>query len=291
MKTKIIVNPISGRGKQKNIEELLYKYLDMRKFEFDISFTQKHLHAKEIAKQAVKDSYKIVIVVGGDGTVNEVASELIDTNLTLAILPAGSGNGLALHLGMNRKLEKSIQQLNNGKIHLIDSATANSMPFFNVSGIGFDAHIANLFSNLKSRGFSNYIKLIAKEIFYKAKQYTICYEGNEKELEAVLISFANASQYGNNFRIAPKANIKDGKLDFVIVKDIPRWKIPLFLFNIARGKIEQSEYVSIVQSEEMKIKSSDSIIHLDGEPKNIEGTLEIKVKQNSLNILIPNGKE
>lgn len=291
MKTKIIVNPISGRGKQKNIEKLLVKHLNKIKFKYDVSFTQKHLHAKEIAKQAVKDNYQIIIAVGGDGTVNEVASELVDTNVILAIIPAGSGNGLALHLGMERRIEKSIQQLNNANTHQIDTATANSMPFFNVSGIGFDAHIANLFLNLKSRGFSNYIKLIAKEIFYKAKQYNICYEGKEKRLEAVLISFANASQYGNNFKIAPKANIKDGKLDFVIVKDIPRWKIPLFLFNIARGKIEQSEYVSIVQSEEMKIKSSDSIIHLDGEPKNIDGTLEIKVKQNSLNILIPNGKE
>mgnify|MGYP001183790947 FL=1 len=118
MKTKIIINPISGTGKQRNIEELLYKYLDNRKFEFDISFTQKHLHAKMIAKQAVKESYQIVIVVGGDGTVNEVASELIDTNLILAILPAGSGNGLALHLGMKRNLRKSILQLNNAKTHL-----------------------------------------------------------------------------------------------------------------------------------------------------------------------------
>lgn len=291
MKTKIIVNPISGRGKQKNIEKLLEKHLNKIKFKYDVSFTQKHLHAKEIAKQAVKDSYQIIIAIGGDGTVNEVASELVDTNVLLAIIPAGSGNGLALHLGMERNLEKSIQQLNNANTHQIDTATANSMPFFNVSGIGFDAHIANLFLNLKSRGFSNYIKLIVKEIFYKAKQYTICYEGKEKKLEAVLISFANASQYGNNFQIAPKANIKDGKIDFVIIKDIPRWKIPLFLFNIARGKIEQSEYVSIIQSEKMKIKSSDNIIHLDGEPKDIDGILEIKVKQNSLNILIPNGKE
>lgn len=288
MKIKFIVNPISGKGKQKDIEDSIKENLDSKKYEYSVRFTERQGHAKELCKQAITDGYEAVIAVGGDGTVNEIASECIGKDTVLGIIPAGSGNGFAYHLGMKKNIKASILQLNNATIKIVDSCTANSMPFVNVSGIGFDAHIANLFQNLEKRGFWNYIKLIFKEINYKSKEYTINHNGKSRKIKAVMISFANASQYGNNFHISPKSELDDGLIDFVIVQDMPKRMIPQFLIKIANGKIENSKFVEIIQAKEMEIFSDEKIIHLDGEPKEINESVLIKNNPRTLKILIPN---
>lgn len=291
MKTKFIVNPISGTNKQKNIDSILKKYLDTKRFRYDITYTERQLHAREITKKAVKEKYKLIICVGGDGTLNEITSVLIGTNVAVGVIPAGSGNGFALHNGVKRNIKLAIKQLNNSKIKKVDSANVNGKTFVNVSGIGFDAHIANLFSKLKTRGFSNYIMLILKELNYHAKEYTIEYDEEKRKLKAILISFANASQYGNNFKISPKASITDGKLDFVLLKNIPKWKIPLLLFKIAIGQAHKSKYIEIISVKKMIIKTKENRIHLDGEPFKINTDLEISCVNKSLHIFVPYEKK
>ena len=289
MKIKFIVNPISGKGKQKDIENTIRENLDDKKYEYSIQFTEKQGHAKELGKQAITDGYEGIIAVGGDGTVNEISSECIGENTVLGIIPAGSGNGFAYHFGMNKNIKESILQLNNATIKIVDSCTANSMPFVNVSGIGFDAHIANLFQNLQKRGFWNYLKLIFKEINYKAKEYTLNYDGKSRKIKAILISFENATHYVNNFRISPKSKLDDGLINFVIIQEMPKRMIPQFLIKIANGKIENSKYVEIIQAKEMEILSDEKIIHLDGEPKTINKSVLVKNNPKTLKILIPNG--
>lgn len=291
MKIKFIVNPISGTGKQKNIERYLNQYLEKNKFDYNISYTEKKEHAKEICKLAIKEKYNIIIAVGGDGTVNEIASELIDTDIPLGVIPCGSGNGFAYHIGMNKNIAKAVKQINNSDTQIIDSCTANLDKFINVSGIGFDAHIAELFSGLKKRGFWNYIKLIFKELNYNSRKYTLEYNSEVREINALLIAFANTTQYGNNFKISPNSDLLDGKIDFVIVKNMKRWQLPQFLLKIARGKIQQSEHVEIIQTKEMKILSNDKIIHLDGEVKKINKNVIVKCNPKSLKILVPNGQK
>ena len=287
MKIKFIINPISGIGKQKGIEKYIATHFD----DYEIVITEKAGEETAISKAAIEEKFDAVIGVGGDGTVNECAKALIGSNTALGVIPCGSGNGFAFHNGMNPTIEKAIIQLKNARIKTIDSCTANGMPFVNVSGIGFDAHIAHLFANLTSRGFSNYIKLIYKELQYKARDYTLNYDGKTEYINAILISFANASQYGNNFQISPHAKTDDGLIDFVIVKDFPRWKVPQFLFKVARGKAHLSKYIRIIQTEKMIITSNEKIIHLDGEPAVTDTTVEIKIVPKSLKILLPNGKE
>ena len=291
MKTKFIVNPIAGRAKQRNIKKILDRYLDKNRFKFDIIYTEKHLHAKELAKQAVKEKYDLIIAVGGDGTLNQISSELIGTNVAIGVIPAGSGNGFGLHFGIKNNMIQAVKQLNNSKIKKVDSATANGIPFVNVSGIGFDAHIAKLFSSLKKRGFINYLKLIIKEINYKSNIYNIEFEKEVRRLKAILISFANASQYGNNFKISPHSNIEDGMLDFVILKDIPKWKIPYILFKIAIGKANECKCIEIIRTKKMKITSSENIIHLDGEPHQINTSFEVICNKRSLYIFVPDEKK
>jgi len=287
MKIRFIINPVSGTGKQKGIEQCIAMHFD----NYDIVRTQKSGDATSLSKVAIEEEFDAIIAVGGDGTVNECAKALIGSNTSLGVIPCGSGNGFAFHNGMDSNIEKAIIQLKNAYIKTIDSCTANGMPFVNVSGIGFDAHIANLFANLTNRGFSNYIKLIYNELQYKARDYTLNYDGNTEHINALLISFANTAQWGNNFQISPNAKTDDGLIDFVIVKDFARWKVPSFLLKVANGKAHLSKFVRIIQTDKMTITSNEEIIHLDGEPKVTETTLVINIAPKSLKILVPNGKE
>lgn len=288
MKIKFIINPISGVGKQKGIEKYIAQYFDA----YDIVSTQNPGEATTLSKEARKQGYDAVIAVGGDGTVNECAKALIGSSTALGIIPCGSGNGFAYHIGMERTAEKALRQLKNARIATIDSCTANGVPFVNVSGIGFDAYIAHLFSKLTKRGFLNYIKLIAKSVFsYKAADYTLQYGTENKRLKAYMISFANASQYGNDFCIAPKADLQDGLLDFVIVKEFPKWNIPLFLLKVIRGKTHLSKYIETIQTKEMKISTQNTLLHLDGEPYKTTNPIAVELLPKTLKILIPHGKK
>jgi YegS/Rv2252/BmrU family lipid kinase len=287
MKIRFIINPIAGTGKQKGIKDTIAKHLD----NYDIVYTQKGGDATRLSSEAVRDDIDAVIAVGGDGTINECLIRLVNTKTALGVIPCGSGNGFAYHIGMYRTVEKAIVQLKNAKIETIDSCTANGAPFVNVSGIGFDAHISNLFAGLKERGFINYVKLILKELSYKPQEYTLQYEGIKRKIKAYMISFANASQYGNNARISPMADLQDGLLDFVIVKAFPKWQIPFFLLKVARGKTHFSKYVEIIQSKHMKISANNTLLHLDGEPYKAKNPVEIQLLPKSLKILMPNGKK
>ena len=285
MKIRFIINPVSGTGKQKGIEQYITKHLE----NFDIVYTQKTGDATRISKEAANEKIDTVIAVGGDGTVNECLKGLVNTNTALGVIPCGSGNGFAYHIGMERTIEKAVIQLKNTRIEVIDSCTANEMPFVNVSGIGFDAHIANLFLTLTERGFVNYVKLILRELRYKAKEYTINYNNKERKVTAYMIAFANASQYGNDARISPMADFQDGLIDFVILKEFPKWKIPFFLLKVATGKAHLSKYVEIIQCQKMTIKGEDTLLHLDGEPFKASNPIEVAILPKSLKILIPNG--
>ena len=133
--------------------------------------------------------------------------------------------------------------------------------------------------------------MILKELSYKPQEYTLKYEGLERKVKAYMISFANASQYGNDARISPMADVKDGLLDFVIVKAFPKWKIPFFLLKVVRGKTHLSKYVEIIQCQKMQISAKNTLLHLDGEPYKTSNPVEIKLIPKSLRILMPNGEK
>lgn len=287
MKIRFIINPLSGTNKQKDIENCIAKHLN----NYEIVYTKKAGDATILSIEAVAENFDAVVAVGGDGTVNECLVGLVNSNTALGVIPCGSGNGFAYHIGMGRTVEKAIIQLKDAKIETIDSCAANSTPFVNVSGIGFDAHIANLFAGLKERGFINYLKLILKELTYKPQEYTLNYDESQMKVSAYLIAFANASQYGNDARISPMADLQDGLLDFVIVKDFPKWRIPLFLLKVVRGKTHLSKYVEIIQCQKMQISAKNTLLHLDGEPYKASNPVEVKLIPKSLKILMPNGKE
>ena len=286
MKTRFIVNPISGTGKQKDIEKIVFEEYQ----NYDLYFTKKTGDASSICKKSLKEDIDIIIAVGGDGTVIEYVKSLIYSKIILGIIPCGSGNGL-YDINAGQNIKSAINQLKKGKISNIDTCSINKIPFINVSGTGFDAHIANKFKNLKKRGFMSYIKLVLSELSFNANKYEIIQKNKKHVFNAFFISLANASQYGNNAIISPLSNINDGIFEVIVVEKFTKWLIPIFIFKLFTGKIHTFKYVKIIRCDDITINSKTDLVHVDGETYNTEKKLNIKIHKNSLKILKPNEKK
>lgn len=283
-----IVNPISGGQEKTFIPSLVDEFLDHAIFDAEIIFTERVGHATELAKQAILDGFDIIASVGGDGTINEIASVLESTDKKMAIIPSGSGNGLARTLNIPIDKKKAISNLNLLRTIRIDSGTFNERKFFNVAGIGFDAHISALFANHKTRGFSGYIRTTLDEIKnYKPQNYTIIVDGVTYERVAFMLSIANSSQYGNNAHISPLASVNDGLLDVCIIKPFPLFKFPLLGFKLFSKTVHNSVYIEILKGKNISIiRAEEGPIHIDGEPLNFPKEIDITVKHLSLSLLV-----
>lgn len=282
-----IINPISGGKKKSDLPSLIDKHLDKDKFAPIYAFTAYVGHAAELTEEAEKKNYDIIVAVGGDGTINEVASKLVHSDKILAIIPFGSGNGLARFLNIPLTAKKAIELINVGSHHLIDTAELNGRKFFNMAGMGFDAHLSSVFAGNKKRGLKSYVELGFKEITtYKAQSYHIEIDGVSYNKEAFAISVANSSQYGNNVYISPKSSLTDGYLDVCIIHPISLVKLPVLAFQMITAKTHQSSLVKIIRGKHIKIQRSiPGAVHLDGEPLQLGEHLEIKVVPASLKIL------
>lgn len=290
MKKKIcfIVNPISGFGKQKKIEQLIEQHLNQNLFDYHIVYTNAAKHAIELSKKAVSKGFNIVVAVGGDGSINEIARGLIDTDTALAIIPTGSGNGLARHLDIPLNLIKSIKVINKGNEKRIDTAQINDEYFFNVSGVGFDAFIGVKIAKLVKRGFFAYFKLIAQEFFhFKHLDFELTIEGKTYPKKAFLICFANGPQWGNNAFISPLADCRDGFIDIAILKNVSIFNVTKIGFQVLNKTIHKSSNMEIIRAKEFTLKQTPTIAHIDGEPVEIGNTLSVKLNPLSLKVITP----
>jgi len=291
-KLLFIVNPVSGIGKQKDIEQLVSDHLDRSKFHYAISYTEQPGHATILSKEASTKGIDVVVAVGGDGTVNEVAQGLVGTETVMGIIPTGSGNGLSRHLDIPMNLKRALEVINNGKVLKIDTATLNDDLFVNVAGVGFDASVAKKFEKAGKRGFLTYFKITTGSYkTYKPKKYKLIIDGTVIRRKALLISFANSSQFGNNTSIDPGARIDDGLIDVCIVRRIPFWKTVLIAPLLFMKKFDRTPYIEIIQAKEVQVfRKKGKTIHLDGDPKQTGKQLTIRINPLSLNILVPNMK-
>jgi YegS/Rv2252/BmrU family lipid kinase len=286
-KIRFIINPIAGTGKHKKVETAINRVLDRTLFHYDIQYTLHPKHGIAISQDAIAENYDIVVAVGGDGTVNEVGTPLIGTNVTLAVIPTGSGNALARHLKISMNVESALKKINLLNIAKIDTAEMNSHKFIGVSGVGFDGYIAKLFSQVKKRGFRSYIRLVSKEVFkYKPEEYTIRFDGKAIIQKAFLICVANSSEYGNSAQIAPGADIKDGYLDLCIISQFPLIKTPVITLKLFNQTINTSQYNEMFKIKSVKISKQGAIMaHIDGEPVDMGNEIEIKINPLSLQII------
>lgn len=289
MKTKIlfIINPISGVGKKGNLPALIEKNIDTSLFEYNITMTEYRKHAKQLAYQSAMEGYDIVCAVGGDGSVHEVGTALIGTNTKLAIIPAGSGNGLARHLNIPLNIEKAIQNINQMNVLKMDTVLVNDKPFLNAGGYGFDAVIAKKFNEANKRGFMNYIKLVAKEfVKYNPVNVTIDINGEVKQLPVLLCTIANASEFGNGFCVSPKSDVTDGKIELCLLKPFSLWSAPKLAYQFFRKKSDRSRFAEIISFEKARITLTNQVAHYDGEPFDVRSVLNVQVVPKSLNILV-----
>lgn len=286
-KILFIVNPNAGKKISGKLIETIRNEIPSNIFNEIIIWKDKD-HFQEIADTLKTGQFTDAIAVGGDGTVNQVAKTIINTNLAFGIVPAGSGNGLARSLGISMKIEEAIKQIAAGNTKLIDTGSVNGIPFFCTSGVGFDAHIGKLFASSVKRGLQSYVKITLREIFaYKPSKYVITIDGNKIEREAFLITVANAGQYGNDFYIAPQAKLNDGVFHLVILKPFVLIKGIGAVIKVLKKKANESLLIETLQGKEIIItRNSPDSIHFDGEPEMQGKDLHYKIYPNSLKVII-----
>jgi len=286
-KILFVVNPISGGKKKTAFNKQVLEVLDLKKFNPTFQQTTKPNHAYELGKKAIEEKYDAVIAVGGDGTINELGSALVGSDIPLGIIPEGSGNGLALYLGIPMNETAAIRRINKFETVAVDSGIINGRPFFNIAGLGFDASVSDRFANDTIRGPIGYLRSVIDVLKnYKPCHYTLEIDGVRLEREAFMISVANSPQYGNNAYIAPNASVSDGMLDVCIVRKFPMYILPKMVFHLFNRSADQSEYVEIIPGKNIKIIRKDNgPVHIDGEPLSLVGDLDIQVNPGSLNII------
>lgn len=283
-----IVNPVSGTKTKNRITKLIRELLNKELFSPTVVTTEYAGHATQLAQQFALEGYYAVIAVGGDGTINEVGKGLCGTNTALGIIPNGSGNGFARHLEISTRMNRAVEMLNNSEVISVDYCTVNDIPFFSTFGVGFDALVAQDFSNT-SRGLKGYIESILKDIFqYKPEQYHLQGEGIDLATSAFLINFANASQWGYDACIAPKASLQDGWMDVAIVSEFPLIKAPELAWQLFTKSIDENHYMHTIRAKEIMLEreNDSSPVHIDGTPTQMAKDLHIKIVEDGLKVLV-----
>ena len=287
-KVLFIVNPVSGGRRKRRLMRGVLFMLD-RRFEREVAYTRYPGHATELARESDAD---IVVAVGGDGTVHEVAVGLLGTEKVLAIIPCGSGDGLALHLGISRIPEMAVQVINRGEVRTIDCGDADGEPFFCTVGMGFDAEVAWQFAASSKRGLLTYIS-IAWKLWrhYKEQDYTIEVDGELIRTKAVMVTVANANQWGNYARIAPMASLEDGLLDVTVVLPFRTREIPLLAAKLLDGRADTSERTRMLEGRRIRItRHKAGSVHRDGDPYQEGRQLLVQVRPAALHVLTPHKK-
>lgn len=288
---RFIVNPASGysRSRSSEIEQLIEEHLDKTMFISGVVFSQAPGQLQTLSREAAEQGIDIVVAVGGDGSVNEVAKGLTGSDATLGIIPMGSGNGLARYLNIPMDVARAIEVLNSGKTMLMDTISINDDQFVSIAGVGFDALVADKFAQAGTRGFLTYFRIaIGAYPFYRPKKYILKIDGEIVKRRALFISFANSDQFGYNTIIAPGADITDGFMDVCIVQKVPMFKAPMIAHLLLAKKIDQSSYVEIIKAKQVFLRRrKNEIINIDGEPMLLSRDLSLKVNHLALRVAIP----
>ncbi len=295
MKTRFIFNPRSGRSRRyAALPGLIHAFIAEQRLDAALVCSARPGHATELAREALADGCERIVAVGGDGTMNEIGQALAGTPAALALVPCGSGNGLALHLGIPIRPHRALALLADpaAGTAIIDAGTANGFPFFNVMGLGFDADISRRFNALPRRGPAAYARA-GFEAFRdrRAQQVTVTADGGPPAtLDAFLVSVANSDQYGNRARLAPGAAVTDGVLDLVAVHPVGFWTALPLVARLFLGSFDRSARVVHLRGRRFVVRRRASgLIHTDGETHETDAAIEVSVRPASLRLVVPAG--
>lgn len=289
-----IINPISGsretQNTKKRLPKMIMQLLDCGQWLPNISFTEYGGHASELARQYARMGFDAVVAVGGDGTVNEVAKGLLGTRTALGIIPMGSGNGFARHLGIPVRPNKAIELLNHSEPIDIDYGMANNHLFVSTCGTGFDALIADHFASSNKRGFATYLQNVIKDAFsYEPQTYKLYLDGSEEcvEHKAFLITFANANQWGYEALIAPKASLQDGKMDIMMMSSHAILGSASLALRLFTGSIDNSHFMDTLRAKDvLLVRETEAPFHIDGDPIKMDKDIHIRIVEDGLRVLV-----
>ena len=295
MKIAVIINPISGTGRRpdeaRRRAELAASLLEARGLDAEVFVTERSRHAYDLARAAMARGVSMCVAWGGDGTINEVASALAFSPVTLAVIPSGSGNGLARELAIPLQPGAAFDIALNGREQLIDAGEIEGRLFFNIAGLGFDARVAHQFAanGHERRGFARYITIAMRELIrFVPDTYTIAANGTSLEIRALFIAIANSRQYGNGATIAPGARIDDGALDVVIVSERSPLTVLAQMPLLFAGKVDRLPGVTIIATTDVEIRSTHQMVyHVDGEPALAGTSVRAKVHPAALRVRVP----
>ena len=289
-KISFIINPVAGGGKAKGLIPLIESKMEKYEKEYSIKLTTKPEEAIKIAENSVED-YDIIVAVGGDGTINEVARGLVNKGKgILGIIPGGTGNDMAKSLGISIDPERALEHLCNGKNSTIDVGQVNDFVFFNIASIGFDAEVVmntiNIKKAIRSR-FAYGISVIYSLFSFKKKKIQINIDGEFAEEDVILVAVGNGKYYGGGMEILPDAKVNDEYLDVCIISGIRKTKL-LFLFpSIFKGNhIKYTKYVKIYRGKNIRITSKEGLyLNIDGEINPKVKDIEFNLKDKRLNVI------
>lgn len=285
----LIVNPISGTGNKKDVPEVVERTLAAEGYSTDVRFTGGRGDATMFASEASDKGYYGVLACGGDGTVNETARALCGSQTALGILPAGSGNGLARHLGIPMDVELAMEIVCQRNVVPSDYGSVNGVPFFCTFGMGFDAAVSHRFARQNHRGLLSYVRSALSEyVQFRPTTYTISANGKLLTEKAFLVAVCNASQWGNNAYIAPEASLTDGLLDITVVHSGSPIDAAVMGMDIFTGFISKNTMVHCFRAPAAVIyRSEKGEAHVDGEPMILDEILDVKCHRGALRLFTP----
>lgn len=289
-KILFIINPISGDIKKSNLANLIPKHLDLNQFEWEIANTERAGHATHIAKEALTQNIDIIVAVGGDGSINEIAKSIINSNIILAFIPLGSGNGLAFHLQLPIKnIKKALEIINTGKIIRIDTLKSNKGPIIAFAGTGFEAITARTYRHLGKRGFLAYTWATIKTVFnYKAQELTFTIDNISYTNTAYMFSIYNSKYLGYKVGKLKEASLKDGFFRVVVVNKFPFYKMLWMPLLELIGKMKWSKHTQVYKAKKISIQIlNKKDIQIDGDSFITSSNFEIEINPLSLKIIVP----
>jgi YegS/Rv2252/BmrU family lipid kinase len=291
----VIINPISGAGRRPDVARkranLAAALIERRRLDGEVFVTERAGHARELALAAIGRGVTICVAWGGDGTVNEVASALVFSPVSLAIVPSGSGNGLAREIGIPFDSVAALTAALDGRDRVIDAGEVDGRYFFNIAGLGLDARVAHRFAitGLERRGFRRYMEIFASEIFaLTPHDYTIVTDTETMRHRALVVAIANGRQYGNGATIAPSARVDDGRLDVVVVDDRSAWAVMIQARKLFSGRLSDLPGVKSVTTTTVGVSSDDRLVyHVDGEPLMGGNSITARICPQALRVRVP----
>ena len=288
-----VVNPISGTQGKKAILKCIDERLDRSIYDYSIVKTEYAGHATQIAANAVREKVDVVVAIGGDGTINEIARSLVHTETVLGIIPCGSGNGLARHLRIPMEPKAAIDVINRGYELCIDYGKINNILFFCTCGVGFDAFISLKFADSGKRGLLTYLEnTLHESLRYQPETYEIENEEGTVKYKAWLIACGNASQYGNDAYITPQASLTDGLMDVTIMEPFTVLDVPSLSFQLFNKTIDQNSRVKTMRAKKIKIhRVNDGVMHFDGDPLMAGKELEVEIIPSGLRVIAAEKKK